>query len=108
MLNQIVLVGRIAKEIETKEVNGKKVVSLTLACQRSWKNSNGEYDTDFFDIRLFDSIGQNVKDYCKKGDIVGIKGRLQSTTIEKYHTKMNIIEIVAEKVTFLSSKSNNE
>lgn len=99
MLNQVILVGRIGN-IE----KGEKT-KITLAIPRSFKNSEGEYDTDFIDIYLYGNIAENTINYCKKGDIIGIKGRVQSSTIERYHSKMTIIEIIAEKVTFLTSKS---
>ena len=109
MLNQIVLVGRITKELEIKELEeNKKVGVMTIAIPRPFKNSEGEYETDFINIKVWDSIATNVKEYCKKGDIVGVKGRLQAATIEKYHTKLQVIEVVAEKVTFLSSKGSEE
>lgn len=107
MLNQVVLVGRIASEIKKEEVNDKTQVFITVAVPRSFKDVNGEYQTDFIDVRLFDMVGNNVVEYCKKGDIVGIKGRLQTRTIEKYHSKMNIVEVIAEKVSFLSSKKED-
>ena len=48
MLNQTVLVGRLVKEPELHQTeNGKKVTNITLAVPRSYKNMNGEYDTDF-------------------------------------------------------------
>ena len=47
MLNQAVLVGRIVQEPELKDTEKGKVTNITLAVPRSFKNSNGEYDTDF-------------------------------------------------------------
>lgn len=107
MLNQIVLVGRLVKDPEITELeDDKKRSYITLAIPRSYKNENGEYETDFVDCILWNAIAQNTTDYCKKGDIVGVKGRIQSRTIENEDkTKTNKIEIVAEKVTFLSSNS---
>ena len=64
-------------------------------------------DVDFIDCVIFDNIAENTKEYCKKGDIVGIKGRVQSRIIEKDGKKEYLSEIVAEKVTFLSSKKND-
>lgn len=107
MLNQIVLVGRLVKDPEITELeDDKKRSYITLAIPRSYKNENGEYETDFVDCVLWNAIAQNTTNYCKKGDIVGVKGRIQSRTIENEdETKTNKIEIVAEKVTFLSSNS---
>lgn len=96
MLNQVMLVGRLTREVETKELEGgKKVVYITLACPRPYKNADGEYDTDFIDVTLWEGIAQNTSEYCKKGDIIGVRGRLQSTD--------NKLEIMVEKLTFLSS-----
>ena len=109
MLNQIVLVGRITKEIEVKETeNGKKVASLSIAVPRNFKNINGEYDTDFIYCSLWDAIACNTKEYCKVGDLVGIKGRVQSNNYEKDGERHYAMEIIAEKVTFLTSKKNIE
>ncbi len=109
MLNQVVLVGRLVYDLQVnKSDKGRKVSNITLAIPRSFKNSEGVYDTDFIKCILFDSVADNTKEYCKKGDIVGIKGRVQSRTIEKEEKKETINEIVAEKVTFLSSKKTDE
>ena len=105
MLNQVVLVGRVVYEIEVqKNDSGKKYAMLTLAVPRSFKNMEGTYDTDFLKCVLWDSIAENTGLYCHKGDIVGVKGRLQSRNIEKNKKKETIMEVIAEKVTFLTSK----
>ncbi len=96
MLNQLVLVGRIVKLEETD--NGKAVI--TLAIPRSFKNADGEYETDILKCKLYGAIATNTKEYCHKGDIVGVKGRLQSED--------GSMIAIAEKVTFLSSKPNSE
>ena len=108
MLNQAVIVGRIVSQPEIKEENGKKYSNLTLAVSRSYKNENGEYDTDFLDCTIWNGIAENVKEYCMKGDLVGVKGRLESTTIEKDGNIEKKMNIVAEKITFLSSKSKDK
>jgi single-strand DNA-binding protein len=110
MLNQIVLVGRLTSNLEVKELEGgKKLTTMTLAIPRSFKNENGEYETDFITCRLFNNIAENTAEYCKKGDIVGVKGRLQSIVEENVlEEKVFKTEVIAEKVTFLSSRSSNE
>lgn len=109
MLNQIVLVGRLTRDIAVnKSSNGTKVATLSLAIPRSFKNSEGMYDTDFIDCVLFDSIAENTSEYCKKGDIVGVKGRIQSRVIEEDDKKTKqVMEVIGEKVTFLSSHSSD-
>lgn len=105
MLNQTVVVGRIVKDPELKETeSGRKVTNITLAVPRSFKNINGEYETDFIPCVLWKGVAETTTAYCKKGDLVGIKGRIQTRTFEDEDAKKQIIELVAEKVTFLSSK----
>ena len=109
MLNQVVLVGRLTRDIVVnKSDKGIKVATISLAIPRSFKNSEGLYDTDFVDCVAFDSIASNTSEYCKKGDIVGVKGRVQSRTIENEGKKENIMDIICEKITFLSSHTKEE
>lgn len=110
MLNQVVLVGRLTDDIEViSKENGKKVSSLVLAVQRSYKNSEGIYEADFIKCTLWNAIASSTSEYCHKGDIVGIKGRIQVNSYEdKDGTKKYSTEVIAEKVTFLSSKKVDE
>src|SRR5574344_900584 len=106
MLNQIVLVGRLIKDPEVnKTENDKDVSNLTLAVPRSYKNDQGEYETDFVDCVLWNNVANQTAEYCHKGDIVGVKGRVQSSTYEKDGETKKSMQVVAEKVTFLSSKA---
>ena len=102
MLNQTVLVGRLVKEVEVKEEGEKKVASVILAIPRSFKNADGEYDTDFITCILWNAVAENTNEYCHKGDILGVKGRLQKGEED------DNMQIIAEKVTFLSSKKNDK
>lgn len=111
MLNQVVLVGRLVRDVQIHqgEANeSKKIATIKLAIPRSFKNREGLYDTDFVDCILWDSVAMNTANYCKKGDIVGIKGRIESRIITEENTNKTILQIVAEKVTFLSSKKEEE
>ena len=109
MLNQVVLVGRIVFDLELKKNDsGKKYLSLMLAIPRSFKNIDGTYDTDFIRCIVWDNVASNTSEYCKKGDIVGLKGRLQSRLVERNDKKENIMEVIGEKVTFLTSSKEKE
>lgn len=109
MLNQVVLVGRLTRNIRiNKGESGKKIATISLAIPRSFKNMEGTYDTDFIDCVAFENIAENTASYCSKGDIVGVKGRVQSRVVEKEGKKEYLMDIVAEKVTFLSSRKKEE
>ena len=105
MLNQVVMVGRLLEKPEIKELeNGKKVGTITLIVPRCYKNEDGEYEKDFIDCMLWSGIAENTAEYCNKGDVVGVKCRIETIIIDKVkHTN-----VIAEKVTFLSSKVKDE
>lgn len=98
MLNQSVLIGRIKEDVVIKEKDGTKYAILKLAVPRSFKNKDGYYETDFIDVSIFGNIADNAKEYCKSGDLVGVKGRLES--------KDDKLFLIGEKLTFLSSQQN--
>lgn len=102
MLNQVVLVGRLTKEIKVLKSleSEKKYANIIIAIPRAFKNMNGEYETDFIHAKLWDSVAENTAEYCKKGDIIGIKGRLEQVGKQQL--------VIAEKVTFLSSRKSED
>lgn len=97
MMNQVIIVGRL---VTIKDVNGETII--TLASNRPFKNEEGVYETDFIDFKLFGQVANTTKEYCKKGDVIGVRGRIQTKVIED--TK--ITELIADKITFLSSNPN--
>lgn len=104
MTNQVVLIGRIVKDPFLVETENSKVTNITIAVNRSFKNMDGEYETDFITCQLWRAIAESTVEYCKKGDLIGIKGRLQTSSYEKDGKTIYTMDVIAEKVTFLSSK----
>lgn len=97
MLNQVVLVGRLKDEIEWLD---EQNAILTLTIPRPTKDENGEYGTDMVKVKIVGQMADNTVEYCHKGDIIGIKGRVV--------TEDDKINIVAEKATFLSSHKQED
>ena len=108
MLNQTVIVGRLVRDPDLYETeNGNKVTNITLAVPRSYKNADGEYDTDFINCVLWKGVAESASEYCHKGDLLGIKGRIQTRTIDvdedskiSPHRKIIGNTIIFLKVTF--------
>lgn len=109
MLNQVVLAGRLVSdpEIFTTDNNKKKTL-VTVAVPRSYKNTDGNYDTDFIRCVLWNGIAESTSEYCRKGDIVGVKGRLQTSSYDKDGETRYAMDVIAEKVSFLSTKKADE
>ena len=107
MLNSVILIGRLAQDIKVKEVlDGKTVTTMTLAVMRPFKNYDGQYDTDFIKISLWDTIVKQAYEHLTKGQLVAVHGRLQVNQIPYIDDKkMNIIEMIGEKLVFLFQES---
>ena len=108
MLNQVILVGRLVRTPELLLTeSGKKKSLITLAVSRPYKNQNGEYDTDFLDCTLWTGVAERTSEYCKSGDVIGVKGRLQTRLMENEEgIKYKKMEVIADRVTFLSSSKS--
>ena len=101
MLNQIVIVGRLVGLGDIKTGRNGKYCRVMLACPRAFRNANGEYETDYVKVTLRGGVAESTTEYCRKGDLIGIKGRIEST-------KNGNTKLVADKVSFLSSKKESE
>lgn len=108
MLNQAVFVGRLVADPVIQETDKGNVSNITLAVPRPYKNEHGEYEADFIDFVLWKGLAENTSEYCKKGDMVGIKARIQSDIKEHEGEKKKVLSIVAEKISFLTSKREKE
>ncbi len=109
-MNQVILVGRLTSDpeiiITEKE---KKMTAITIAVARPFKNIDGIYEADFIRCILWNNIALNTCEYCHTGDIVGIKGRLQTRSYEDdKKVRKYITEVIAEKITFLSSNKKED
>ena len=109
-MNNVVLVGRLVEDPEILVTEkGKKMSAITITVHRNYKNADGVYETDFIRCVMWNVIAENVCEYCKSGDVVGVKGRIESRSYEdEKNEKKYITEVVAEKITFLSSKKPDE
>ena len=106
MINKVILVGRLTKDPELKYLeDGKAVTSITLAVNRNFKNQQGDYDTDFLNCTLWQKNAENTANYCRKGSVIGVTGRIQTRNYENQDgAKVYVTEVIAEGVKFLSTK----
>lgn len=105
MLNHIILVGKVKEVPVLKETSsGIKFANVLIDVVRNFKNSEGEYESDTISCIMWRGVAESSLEYCQKGAIVGVKGRLQSHayTNEEKITYYNY-DIVVEKISFVSS-----
>lgn len=104
-MNKIILVGNTTKETESKD----KISKTSIAVKRDFKNTNGEYETDFFDLVAFGNQSDFLKSYVHKGDKICISGRLQTRQYDASDgTKKKVYEIVVDTIENLTPKKQEQ
>ena len=109
MINQVTLVGRLTRDPELRRTpDGLPVTTVTLAVSRQFRNQHGEIEADFVQCTLWKKYAENTAQYCRKGSVVGVTGRLQTRHYDnKEGKRVYVTEVVAESIRFLSGKPNN-
>ena len=107
MLNRITITGRMTRDPELRATqSGISVTSFSIASQRSYKNGNGERETDFFDVVAWRSTAEFVTKYFVKGSLVTVDGRLETRKFtDKQGNERKTVEIIADNVFFGDSKN---
>ena len=109
MINNVVLVGRVTKDIELKVTpTGKSVCSFSLAVNRKFVQ-DGERQADFINCQLWGKSAETLEKYGKKGMLIGVEGRLQTRNyINQQGQTVYVTEVVVESFTFLEKKQSND
>lgn len=107
MINQVILVGRLTRDPEIRYTqDGRAVANITLAVTRNFKNASGEVEADFVNCTLWRKTAENTANFCKKGSVIGITGKIQTRNYENGNGKrVYVTEVIAESVKFLSGKA---
>ena len=104
-MNVVSLIGNLASDVELKELSGeKKVASFVLAVDRAGKDAGA----DFIRIATWDRQAELCAQYLAKGRQVGLDGRIRSRSWEENGKRRSAIEVVANRVQFLSSPAARE
>ncbi|MFO0881894.1 MAG: single-stranded DNA-binding protein [Candidatus Saccharimonadales bacterium] len=109
--NQVVLMGNLTRDPELRSTpNGQSVCSFSLALNRSYKGSDGNWQeaTDYVDVTAWGPLGERVSQYVTKGRPVLVSGRLQSRSWEQDGQKRSKVEVVAQDVTFLGGRGEGD
>jgi len=105
--NQVILMGNLTRDPELRQTpNGQNVCSFSLALNRSYKGSDGNWQeaTDYIDVVAWGPLGERVSQYLSKGRPCLVNGRLQSRSWEQDGQKRSKVEVVAQDVTFLGGR----
>lgn len=99
-MNHIAIIGRLTKDPQVRQTQGGTAcTTFSVAVRRRFKNSAGNYDSDFFDCVAWRATAEYVAKYLKKGQRVAVEGSLQTRqyTAQDGSTR-RVVEIVVESV----------
>lgn len=105
-MNKVIITGNLCKGIELRYTpNNTPVLQNTIAVRNDFKNANGEYESEFINIVVWNKTAEFLNQYASKGSKVLVEGRLTTRSYEKQDgTKVYVTEVIAEKVELLDAK----
>lgn len=108
MINNLTLIGRLTRDAELRYTPSNiATVQFNIACNRNFKNSNGEYDADFINCVMWRDQAERFCNWTKKGMLVGITGRIQTRSYEGNDGKrVYVTEVIAENFQVLEKRDN--
>lgn len=108
-MNVVAMVGRLVRDPELRRTeNGTAWAMFDVAVNRTFRSADG-VEADFFRVVCWGKLAENVGNYCSKGMLVGVSGRLQSRSYQRNDgSRATIIEVVANEVQFLSTKQQTK
>ena len=106
MINNVVLIGRLTRDIELKQTTtNKSAVNFTLAVNRNYKNEQGEQQADFINCIAYGKQAENMARFLNKGSLIGIEGRIATRNYKNKDGKITYAtEVITDRVNFLESK----
>lgn len=108
MINNVTLIGRLTRDAELRYTPSNiATAQFNIACNRNFKNANGEYDADFINCVMWREQAERFCNWTKKGMLVGIVGRIQTRSYENQQgQRVYVTEVVAESFQVLEKRDN--
>ena len=108
-MNKVILVGRLTRDPELRSTtSGFNTANFSVAVQRNFKNKDGNFDADFINCVAFRNQADFISKYFKKGNMIGLEGRIQSRSYDANDgTKRYVTEVLVENVEFVGSKNDS-
>ena len=108
-MNHTTLIGRITKTPELKTTQSNiPVIAFTLAVDKQFKDESGEKQADFFTIVAWRKLAELVAQYCDKGSLIAVDGKLSTRQYDTENGTKYVVEVVAENIEFLTPKKKEE
>lgn len=109
-MNKVFLIGNLTRDPELTETSsGTQICRFGMAVNRQYTSSEGERETDFFNVTAWRGTAENIARYCRKGHKVAVLGSVQIRSYEdRDGVKRTAVDIVAQDVEFLTQRTRDE
>jgi len=110
MINNVVLVGRLTKDIELRKTSSNiSTCTFTLACNRRFSNpNNGGPTADFINCVAWRQSADFLAQYASKGSIVGVEGRITTRNYEGQNGKVYVTEVTCDSVQLIGGNKGGQ
>jgi len=110
MINQIVLVGRLTKDLELKYTyNNVANLRFTVAVNRQFANQQGERQADFINCVAWRQTAENMAKFLRKGSLIGVTGRIETGSYQNQQGQtVYTTDVIADSVQFLEPRDKNQ
>lgn len=104
-MNNCNFIGRLTKDPELKNTsNGKALCNFSIVVDRGYKDSQGNKVVDFIPCTAWDGKAKLISMYFKKGNLIGIQGRMESRSYDDNGTKRTAYNILVNDIDFIQGK----
>ena len=109
MINRVILVGRLTRDVEVrKTTSGLSVATFTVACNRRQSANSQDRQADFISCVAWRQTADFLASYAKKGNLVGVEGRIQTRNYDGSDgKKVYVTEVVCDSVQLLTPRSSD-
>lgn len=109
MINNVVLIGRLTRDVELRYTPSNiAVATFNLAVNRNFKNQDGEREADFINCVMWQKSAENLANWTRKGMLIGITGRIQIRSYENQQgQRVYVTEVVADSFQVLEKRDNS-
>ncbi len=109
MLNRVILMGRIANDLEIRQSqSGVSVLTFAVAVDRNYAKQGEERQTDFIDCVAFNQRAEFINKYFRKGRMIAIEGTLQKRSYDdKNGNKRYVTEVIVDNTSFTGEKASD-
>lgn len=104
-MNKVQLVGRLSRDVEVRTAGDNAIARTSIAVTRRFKNKDGVYEADFINVTAFGKTAEFLEKFFKKGDMIGIVGRITTGSYEKDGQRVYTTEVTIEEIEFVGGRN---